>query len=372
MLTFKGYEIGEEIGSGVYGNVYYATKDDKEYAIKSTPMSSPFSVFNEISLFNSLNHPYIMKPIDYGVFNGKIYTIMPLSPISLGSYIEVNPLLSFDHTKHIFWQILQAVVYMHDNHVIHRDLKPDNILSIEDHWSISDFGISKYIFNNTNMETLGKTIQDPFYTAPECVLDNPYDYKIDIWSLGCILYELLTKTKLIETKGDYYETRLSSTDEEYIEGRIELVYNPEARELLQLLLSQNPSERPSARELLRYKSFKKYKVVNGYPLSIVEYIPPSKHYIDTLESNELIKELIQDNNIPDSAINYGASLYESILVENPFVCTLMDENPILMLFLTVYATTEFDESVDYGSLSALKYLELLLMGNNFNMIMERY
>ena len=87
-------------------------------------------------------------------------------------------------------QILSAMLYLHENRILHRDLKPQNILLYKDQVKICDFGFAKKMSASTNfLQSLKGT---PLYIAPEIIREKPYTHKVDVWSFGIILFELFT------------------------------------------------------------------------------------------------------------------------------------------------------------------------------------
>lgn len=97
---------------------------------------------------------------------------------------------SLDKVKDYSTQILNAMLYLSENRIIHRDLKPQNILIKDNHIKICDFGFAKKLSASTNfLQSMKGT---PLYLAPEIVKEIKYTEKVDIWSFGCIIYELFT------------------------------------------------------------------------------------------------------------------------------------------------------------------------------------
>jgi non-specific serine/threonine protein kinase/serine/threonine-protein kinase len=202
------YRITEEIGRGGMGVVYRAARDDesftKEVAIKvifpgmrSEEILKRFR--GERQILAMLDHPHICKLIDGG-------TAPDGSPFLVMDYVVGKPLLeyaddhqlSIDRRLDLFLRICDAVQFAHQRLVIHRDLKPDNILVAEDGTpKLLDFGIARLV--SPDAEGLPVTVTAPMnrlltpdYASPEQVRGDPVTVAGDVYSLGVILYELLS------------------------------------------------------------------------------------------------------------------------------------------------------------------------------------
>ena len=191
------YKIEETIGEGTYGKVKLAThiKLNEKVAIKFinkkrlTNKGDDERIKNEIKIITKLNHPNILKAFE--VFEDDInYYIVMERPIrgDLFNYICSKGRLTMDEASFIFYQLVNGIQYLHENKVVHRDMKPENIMLTKDMIvKIGDFGLSKY-YKST--ETRLKTnCGSPCYSAPEVLRGNRYKPKpVDVWGLGIILY----------------------------------------------------------------------------------------------------------------------------------------------------------------------------------------
>lgn len=216
----------ELLGEGSYGLVYsvdYIGENGKtEYALKrniTDNETSNLGALRELNILNTLrDHPNIitLSMVIFGeVFdhkfedlkgedrseqrNDEVHFIFPKAEQDLHNFIYEEE-ESYEHVKKYMVDMLLGVEYMHLNHIIHRDIKPGNILIFPDHVKICDFGFSKpYTYQGD--QTPG--IVTVSYRAPEILLNCPdYDYKIDVWSLGCVFFELIAKRTLISEVED--------------------------------------------------------------------------------------------------------------------------------------------------------------------------
>lgn len=199
------YRILREIGSGGMGTVYLAELADgpapELYAIKVMRWSSPELARRfqqEQEILRSLQHPNIARLIASGVTGDQSpYLVMEYAdgrPIH--RYCDENGLL-VDARLGLFRQVCAAVRYLHQNLVVHRDLKPSNILvTAEGTVKLVDFGIAKLVQSSAgvSLET-SMVLMTPDYASPEQIRGGPISTLTDVYSLGVLLYELLTGVK---------------------------------------------------------------------------------------------------------------------------------------------------------------------------------
>lgn len=197
------YEIVDVAGHGAMGDVYVAHDPfiDRTVAIKlcshddgSERSRVARKLFvNEAQAAGALDHPNILKIYDAGEENGQPYIVMEYiaQARTLRSLCKPEKLLPIPQIIEIARQCVQALEYAHDHGVIHRDIKPTNImLTIDGQVKIGDFGIAKRILNN-NADTR-RIVGSPRYMSPEQVNSEPVNHQSDLYSLGVTLYELLT------------------------------------------------------------------------------------------------------------------------------------------------------------------------------------
>ena len=198
------YEITELIGVGGMAEVYKGVDviDNKTVAIKI--LKKEFAeneeflrrFRNESKAIAVLSHPNIVKIYDVG-FSEKIqYIVMEyIDGITLKEYIEEEKVLSWKDTVHFVIQILRALQHAHDKGIVHRDIKPQNIMMFTDGTiKVMDFGIAKFAREEGKTAT-DQAIGSVHYISPEQASGNVTDAKSDIYSVGAMMYEMLTGRK---------------------------------------------------------------------------------------------------------------------------------------------------------------------------------
>merc|ERR1712054_634451 len=157
-----------------------------------------------------------------------------------------------------FCEIASALRYIHSRSVIHRDLKSGNIfVSENESLRIGDFGLARNVGHG--LSTARSQEGTDSYMAPEMLFGKPYTQKVDVWSLGCILYEMCTFTFMWELPGLLGVQVSASKDEiEEIRRALPSKYSKELSTLLGRLLHPEPSYRPSIEKVLRKKFLRKY------------------------------------------------------------------------------------------------------------------
>ena len=196
------YRIINQIGQGGMAAVYkaYQPSMDRNVAIKVLPgqlaESKEFAARfrQEAHIIAKLEHPHILPVFDYGESDGTSYFVMRyLEAGTLKTKMEAGP-LSLNETDHFFEQLAEALGYAHRHGVVHRDLKPGNALVDEaGNLFLTDFGIAKILESASPRLTQTDAIMGtPAYISPEQAKAMPVDQRSDIYSLGIILYEMVT------------------------------------------------------------------------------------------------------------------------------------------------------------------------------------
>ncbi len=186
------YTLVEKLGRGGFGEVWLAETDENSFAIKLPHKDQVDwkSITQEIGLWTLCGkHPNVMPLLGARNFNGQIAIISEYAPDgSLEDLLKEKGKISVEEAVEMTIGILEGLEHLHESGIIHRDLKPANILLDGKTPRLTDFGISRIISADSLSETIAGTWA---YMAPEC-FDGKRNIQTDIWSVGVILYRMLT------------------------------------------------------------------------------------------------------------------------------------------------------------------------------------
>ena len=244
----------KELGRGAFGKVMLISKDNNNYALKKIniaelTMEEIETYKNEIKIlssFSNFNNDYIIKYYNSYEENNYLNIIMEYGGDCdlkkfIKKYKDRNQLIDEAILKKIISQICMGLEEIHKANIIHRDLKPENIFINENNdIKIGDFGISKKLGTNKN-STYTENGKGTFgYMAPEIVQGGKITKKVDIYSLGCIIYELFHLSRYHDDK---MWNGIKIIDYE--------IYNEKWQKLIDLLLKTESNERPNIEEIIQ-------------------------------------------------------------------------------------------------------------------------
>eukprot|EP01120_Amphizonella_sp_Union-15-10_P015631 TRINITY_DN8079_c0_g1_i1.p1 TRINITY_DN8079_c0_g1~~TRINITY_DN8079_c0_g1_i1.p1 ORF type:complete len:377 (-),score=44.90 TRINITY_DN8079_c0_g1_i1:105-1235(-) len=208
------YVLRKQIGSGSYGVVWAAQSIEtkEKFAIKELHHLFDEQILKrtlrEIRLLRHFDHPNIIPLIDLFVTQSKasfdtIYMVFPLMDMDLHKLINSGAKITNQHNQLFTYQILRGLKYLHSASVLHRDLKPKNILvNSNGELRIGDLGMGRGESGPSLRMTLLEEVATPYYRAPEGILSktDSYDRSVDVWACGCTLAELILKRPIFPGK----------------------------------------------------------------------------------------------------------------------------------------------------------------------------
>ena len=314
------------LGKGGYGSVYLASNEKQEnFAVKCIENNKyGISSLVEIAIMSVMHHPYLARAIKINTTSDKIYIIQNLALSDLKVYrgehdIPINKCINWAH------MIIQGLNCLHYHNIIHGDIKASNILVFNDDTvKITDFTLSTN-FKWTNNYTPCTSTHRP----PEVWLKHKWTEKIDIWALGCTIFEMVYGKSLFVSQNkkksinalldwnnfvlkeseikdssdlemEYYET-------EYITFSLPKLFNGKdpINQLILWLLNIDPNQRPSTKKLLKHDLFSHLKII---PTMMVS----NNVILLSLKTETMVKQKL--SNILDNkiAINIGYNIYSRL------------------------------------------------------------
>jgi len=197
------YRLEEELGGGGMSRVFLAeeVRLGRKVVIKVLPpeMTAGVSIDRferEIQVAAKLQHPHIVPLLTAGSHGDLLYYVMPfIEGQSLRAKLAREGELPIGEVARILRDVADALAYAHKQDVVHRDIKPDNVLLADGHALVTDFGIAKAVSDSTggtSLTSMGVALGTPAYMSPEQAAANPHvDHRADIYSLGALAYEML-------------------------------------------------------------------------------------------------------------------------------------------------------------------------------------
>ncbi|CAG9325748.1 unnamed protein product [Blepharisma stoltei] len=256
-MGINDFEFLNKLGEGSYSTVYKVKRkvDNQIYALKKIKFGSMSSrdkqnALNEIRILASINHPNIVSYKEAFIDEGTSTLCLIMDFAEQGDLLQQiqnhkknNTYFSEQEIWDILYQSTTGLKLLHDMKILHRDIKSANIfLSSESAVKLGDLNVSKIVNGLAYTQT-----GTPYYASPEIWKDLPYDSKSDIWSLGCVIYELAALEppfKSADMKGLYRKVTSGKIP------RLPDNYSSDLNLIIKCMLQVKPSSRPSCEQLL--------------------------------------------------------------------------------------------------------------------------
>ena len=253
-LYFGDYEVLKSIGKGKFAIVYRAKKigDEQVVALKRIAVDmmnekAREKCLKEVRLLQSLDHPNIIRYMDSFITENDLVIVYEWAAAGdLKRQLRKAQERGTGFEERVIWkyfsQICNAMKHMHDKRIMHRDLKPANIfLTLDGTIKVGDLGLSRELSEHT-VQAHSK-VGTPLYMSPEVLKGEGYDFKSDVWSLGCLLYELAMLKSPFKSEGlNLYSLFQKISNGEY--QPLPEHYSEELRTLTYAMISTAPEDRP--------------------------------------------------------------------------------------------------------------------------------
>lgn len=283
----ENFQKIEKIGEGTYGVVYKAQDKNtgqvvalKKIRLDTESEGVPSTAIREISLLKELDHNNIVRLLDVVHSEKKLYLVFEFLDMDLKKYMDSAPPsgLPLPLVKSYLFQLLQGIAYCHSHRVLHRDLKPQNLLiDREGNIKLADFGLARAF--GVPVRTYTHEVITLWYRAPEILLGGKfYSTPVDVWGIGCIFAEMITRKALFPGDSEIDQLfrvfrTLGTPDENTWPGVSSMpdykttfpkwatrkitipTLSEEGHNLLQKMLTYEPSERVSAKMALTHPFF---------------------------------------------------------------------------------------------------------------------
>ena len=331
------FEILEKLGDGAYSIVYKVKRkiDSKIYALKKVKLQNlnekeKENALNEVRILASVKSPFVISYKEAFIEDSDSSLCLVMEFADKGDlyqkiteFKKIGCLFEEVDIWRIFIQMTRGLKALHDMKILHRDLKSANIfLESDGSAKIGDLNVSKVAKKGLGYTQTGT----PYYASPEVWKDNPYDSKSDIWSLGCVTYEMcmLHPPFRAQNMEGLYNKVIKG---QY--GKLSDKFSNDLAELIKMLLKVNPNERPSCGQILKSDIVKKrleyFQAQSGLDvdgnvdesellktiripkniLFLTDKLPGSNYEKDKKKENFNKKNTFPNNNLPNIKKNIG-------------------------------------------------------------------
>ncbi|UJR28665.1 hypothetical protein I4U23_009894 [Adineta vaga] len=317
------YQQMKKLGQGSFGTAFlvHDTKSKQEkkvlkaiYVDDVSPNES-LNAEHEAAILARLRHPNIVRFYDSFIDENYFCIVTEYCEDGdldqyLKSLRKQRSRLQMDQVIDLFLQLLSAINFLHSKKILHRDIKTSNIFLKQNRIKLGDFGISRLMMNT--LDKASTFIGTPFYMSPETLRYDGYNMKSDIWSLGCVLYELSVCKRAFE------RSNLVQTMEAILRESPPLLperFPPKVQQLYLQILSKDPEERLGAEELL--EEFRQIEIKGNYKQKLtsqsstpnLEINPTHPDFRRSYSNSPIVnKHIRQSLQVPSSPVHSASSM----------------------------------------------------------------
>ena len=360
------YEILNIVGEGMYGDVYKCkNKETGEYvAIKKFKGIEDEliqkTMKREYEMLKLVKHENIVEFKEGFIIEGNTYLVFEYIEKNLLEIIEENKNgLNENLIKNLIYQLIKAIIYLHQNNIIHRDIKPENILIDKNkNLKLCDFGFARKYYNNLNSDNNLMTdyIATRWYRAPEILLSNgKYGFEVDFWAIGCLMCELIDGKPIFPGKdeidqinciskilGNFNESDINFFCKENNCNKNDIVFvdkvlslndiykgkiSNDGIDFIKQLLKVNPKERLNEKNVFLHKYYCNYNKVNKNNFNLNFNKENNKLLIEDNQNIKTVKDIKKEFSFP---INSSRKKIKKLFVQNKIID--QKDSPNLILY----------------------------------------
>uniref|UniRef100_A0A8B9RJA8 non-specific serine/threonine protein kinase n=1 Tax=Astyanax mexicanus TaxID=7994 RepID=A0A8B9RJA8_ASTMX len=329
VLRSLGFKVLKNIGAGCFSQVKLAKskRHRKKVAIKVVNLRKEDCewaekyLLQELAILGKVRHPHIANVLEthviYEMPSKRVFIVLERAATDLHDKIVELGCLPKDQAREWFSQLVSAMVYLHQQDIAHRDLKPDNILLTADNQiKLTDFGLA--CFSKGSTELSDSSVGTMIYAAPEVLGCKSYDpKKSDVWSLGIVLFAMITGQL------PFYGERLKNVmraQKEPITYPTEATMDKSCRSLISHMLTYDPSARPSMEEVAKHswlQARRESSIVGRFVVDVLDKDEEQEGESSEDIRSENAEEKMEEEDISPSQTSLRAALKRATKVFSP-------------------------------------------------------